>query len=176
MILKINKETLLSALIFQPKNDVRYYLNGLCFAPDFNIFSTDGHRLFVGQHSTEKLKKQIIVKIENRPPVRFDHAEIDTKKLLIFYFSENGVKTGVGLISIVDGVFPDVEKLIPTEFKPVDVISLNSDYINDINKAAKFFNRHAPCLKIKLTGQSSTTAIDIDKTAKVLLMPMRLDC
>nr|DAH84877.1 MAG TPA: DNA polymerase III, beta subunit [Caudoviricetes sp.] len=34
MKLKISKLLLESALIFQARNDVRYYLNGICFMPD----------------------------------------------------------------------------------------------------------------------------------------------
>lgn len=50
MILTLSKEALLSAMIFQAKKDVRYYLNGICFAPDKKLFATDGHRLFIGEH------------------------------------------------------------------------------------------------------------------------------
>ena len=63
MKLKISKLLLESASIFQARNDVRYYLNGICFMPDGRIASTDGHRAFIGDSHDNKLTGNVIIKI-----------------------------------------------------------------------------------------------------------------
>lgn len=82
MKLKISKLLLESALIFQARNDVRYYLNGICFMPDGRIASTDGHRAFIGGSHDNKLAENVIVKIGKFPTKRYDYAIIDTKAKL----------------------------------------------------------------------------------------------
>lgn len=42
MKLKISKLLLESALIFQARKDVRYYLNGICFMPDARADDSEG--------------------------------------------------------------------------------------------------------------------------------------
>lgn len=91
MKLKISKLLLESALIFQARNDVRYYLNGICFMPDGRIASTDGHRAFIGGTHDNKLTENVIIKIGKSPTKRYDYAIIDTKSKIATYHDEAGV-------------------------------------------------------------------------------------
>lgn len=67
MKLKISKLLLEGALMFQAKNDVRYYLNGICFMPDGRVAATDGHRLFVGGSHDNAIEENIIVAVAKSP-------------------------------------------------------------------------------------------------------------
>lgn len=73
MKLKICKTLLEAALVFQAKNDVRYYLNGICFMPDGRITSTDGHRAFIGGKHENKLEDNVIVSVSKSPHKRYDY-------------------------------------------------------------------------------------------------------
>lgn len=79
MKLKISKLLLESALIFQARNDVRYYLNGICFMNDGRIASTDGYRAFIGGSHDNELAENVIVKVSKSPTKRYEYAIIDTK-------------------------------------------------------------------------------------------------
>lgn len=82
MKLKISKLLLESSLIFQARNDVRYYLNGICFMTNGRIASTDGHRAFIGGRHDNKLTENVIIKIGKSPTKRYEYAIIDTKSKL----------------------------------------------------------------------------------------------
>lgn len=73
MKLKVSKLLLEGALIFQAKQDVRYYLNGICFMPDGRVAATDGHRAMIASKHENKIKSNVIVSISKSP----------TKKLLL---------------------------------------------------------------------------------------------
>jgi hypothetical protein len=172
MILKIDKENLLSALIFQSKYDPLHHLDGICFDAEKKLYSSDRFRAFIGEHQTVGLKEKIIIKLKNKPPSNFNFAEINTENELIFYFSKEGLKLDVGLISIKYGTFPDIEEMIPKDFISVDSIIFNSRYINDLNLAAKIFNPQQPSLKIQFSNENKLT-VNIGKTAKVILKALR---
>ena len=91
MKLKISKLLLESALIFQARNDVRYYLNGICFMPDGRVASTDGYRAFIGCSHDNKLTENVIIKISKSPTKRYEYAIIDTKSKMATYHDESGV-------------------------------------------------------------------------------------
>ena len=61
MKLKVSKLLLEGALIFQAKQDVRYYLNGICFMPDGRVSATDGHRAIIASKHENKIKSNVIV-------------------------------------------------------------------------------------------------------------------
>lgn len=97
MILTVSKQALLSAMIFQAKLDVRYFLNGICFAPDKKLYSTDGYRAFIGEHETDGLEDRIIVAIKGAKPTKFEKAEIDTDTGYISYLDSDGLRVDAGL-------------------------------------------------------------------------------
>lgn len=178
MILTVNKAALLSAMIFQAKNDIRYYMNGICFAPDKKLYATDGHRAFIGEHSTEGVKNNVIIAIKGAKFTRFEKAEIDTDTGLVAYLDKHGNRVGSGLCDVVDGPFPDVEKIISKfESKPTEEIGFNAGYLADIEKAAKLYNPTYCSIKIKPNGDAEASIVEFhsyfDK-GTVAIMPMRL--
>lgn len=115
MILTVDKKALLSAMIFQAKCDVRYYLNGIYFAPDKKLYSTDGHRAFLGEHESEDLKENIIVAIKGPKFVKFDKAKLDTESGIVTYFYDEGLRVGATICEVIDGKYPDINHMIPKE-------------------------------------------------------------
>lgn len=179
MKLKISKLLLESALIFQARNDVRYYLNGICFMSDGRIASTDGHRAFIGGNHDNKLTENVIIKIGKSPTKRYEHVIIDTKSKIATYHDEAGVMVGAGICEEIDGRFPDIDRVIPKETKSAYCIGFNAGYLVDIEKVAKLFNPKFCCVKFELNGNTNAAVCclksPMGETAKIVVMPMRID-
>ena len=179
MKLKISKLLLESALIFQARNDVRYYLNGICFLPDGRVASTDGHRAFIGGSHDNKLAENVIIKIGKSPTKRYDYAIIDTKSKIATYHDEAGAMVGAGICEEIDGRFPDIDRVIPKETKAADCIGFNAGYLVDIDKVTKLFNPKSSCVKFELNGNTNAAVCCLSsptgETAKIVVMPMRIN-
>lgn len=177
MILTVSKNALLSALIFQAKGDVRYYLNGICFAPDKKLYSTDGHRAFIGEHTTDDISEQIIVAISGPKVTKFETASIDTETGIVSYLDDHGERTSAGVCKVVDGRFPDIERLRTShESAPVNEIAFNASYLADIEKAAKLYNPKFCAVKIKPGGCDKAAIVELNSAfgnGQVIIMPMR---
>jgi len=178
MKLKVSKAMLESSLIFSAKNDARYYLSGLCFKPGGVFASTDGHRLFFGQHKNDN-EDEIIVSNIKSPTKKYHEAIFDTDSGIVEFNDEIGIRVGLAIFSVVDGRFPDVERILPKSFQPVDAIAFNAGHLASIEKAAKFFNSRWHSVKIQFSGASSASVCELrspdGEVSKVVIMPMRLN-
>ena len=178
MKLKINKLLLESALIFQARNDVRYYLNGICFMPDGRIASTDGHRAMIASKHENKLKDNVIVSVSKSPTKRYAYALLDTKTGIATYHDEHEIMVGAGICSEINGRFPDIDRVIPKETKAAEEIGFNAGYLVDVEKVAKLFNPKFSGVKFELNGNTNAAVCCISapsgETAKIVVMPMRL--
>lgn len=178
MKLKISKLLLESALIFQARNDVRYYLNGICFMPDGRITSTDGHRAFIGGSHDNNLTENVIIKIGKSPTKRYEYAIIDTKSKIATYHDKAGVMVGAGICEEIDGNYPDIDRIIPKQAAPAEQIGFNAKYLADVEKLAKLFNPKFEAVLFELNGNTSAAVANISaptgETAKVIVMPMRI--
>lgn len=179
MKIKVSKILLESALIFQAKNDVRYYLNGVCFKADGRVCSTDGHRAFVGGNHHADLKEDVILSITKSPTKKYDYAEIDTESGIVGYHTDTTIRIGVGLCEVIDGRFPDIDRIIPKETSQTDRIGFNASYLVDVEKAAKLFNPKWSSVTFELNGHTNATVAKLKsfngEEAKIIVMPMRID-
>ncbi|WP_210448190.1 hypothetical protein [Pantoea ananatis] len=177
MLLTISKPAMLSALLFQAKNDPRYYLMGMCFAPENELYATDGHRLFVGQHQTDGLKESIIVRLKGPRFTNFHKATFDTESGVVTYLDEFDLRLNLGLCEVVDGKFPDVKRVLPKDNKPVNVIGFNAKYLADVEKVARLYNPKFESIQIKPNGNDTGSLIEINnpfESAKIVVMPVRI--
>lgn len=179
MKLKICKTLLEAALVFQAKNDVRYYLNGICFMPDGRIASTDGHRAFIGGNHENKLEENVIISVSKSPHKRYDYAELDTKTKLVTYHDFTDAMVGAGICDVIDGRFPDIDRIVPKEKSPAEEIGFNAKYLADVEKAAKLFNPKFEGVRFELNGNTSAAVANLSSpeglTAKIIVMPMRIN-
>lgn len=185
MKIKVSKTILEAALIYQAKNDIRYYLNGVCFKKDGRVCSTDGHRAFIGSKHTSDLKEDVILKIQKPPVKRYDFADLDTDSGIVTYFNQVGEKEedrhrlGVGICEVIDGRFPDIDRIIPKERQAVDRIGFNAGYLASIGPAAKLFNGKWECATLEFSGANSAAIAHLKSpcglTGMVIIMPMRID-
>ena len=179
MKLKVSKLLLEGALIFQAKKDVRYYLNGICFMPDGRVAATDGHRAMIASKHENKIKSNVIVSISKSPTKNYSYAVIDTRaKIVTYHGSFDDVLVGAGICSEIDGRFPDIDRVIPTQTAPAEQIGFNAKYLADVEKMAKLFNPKYESVRFELNGNINAAVANISaptgETAKVIVMPMRI--
>lgn len=178
MLIKVSRTILESAVIFQAKHDARYYLGGICFKSDGRVCSTDGHRMFIGSKHSGELKEDIVIKVSKSPVRAYDHAIIDTESEIVSYFTESAVKVAVGKVSVVDGRFPDVDRVIPKERNATDIIAFNAGYLTYIEKVAKNFNNKMNSVVFELNGNAGAAVAKFTspfaETGMVIIMPMRV--
>lgn len=178
MKLKVSKLLLEGALIFQAKQDVRYYLNGICFMPDGRVAATDGHRAMIASKHENKIKSNVIVSISKSPTKNYSYAVIDTRAKIVTYHNNFDVLVGTGICSDVDGKFPDIDRVIPKQTAPAEQIGFNAKYLADVEKLAKLFNPKYEGVRFELNGNINAAVANISaptgETAKVIVMPMRI--
>lgn len=178
MKLKISKLILEGALMFQAKQDVRYYLNGICFMPDGRVAATDGHRAMIASKHENKLKDNVIVSVSKSPTKNYSYAVIDTKAKIVTYHNNFDVLVGAGICSEIDDRFPDIDRVIPKQTAPTERIGFNAKYLADVEKLAKLFNPKYESVRFELNGNINAAVANISaptgETAKVIVMPMRI--
>lgn len=178
MKLKISKLLLEGALMFQAQQDVRYYLNGICFMPDGRVAATDGHRAMIASKHENKLKDNVIVSVSKSPTKRYAYALLDTKTGIVTYYDEHEIMVGAGICSEIDGRFPDIDRVIPKQTAPAEQIGFHAKYLADVERLAKLFNPKFEAVLFELNGNTSAAVANISastgETAKVIVMPMRI--
>lgn len=147
--------------------------------PDGRVSSTDGHRLFVGDKHNNKLDDNIIVSVSKSPTKRYDYAVLDTKTKMVTYHDDTELVVGAGICNMIDGRFPDVDRVIPKQTAPTEQIGFNAKYLADVEKLAKLFNPKFESVRFGLNGNTNAAVANLraptGETAKIVVMPMRID-
>lgn len=145
--------------------------------PGGKLAATDGNRLFMGQHDNE-LTENAIVSIEKAPHKRYAYAVCDTDNGLVEFFNDSDSRVGVALCQLIDGRYPDVERVIPKEQAACDRIGFNAGYLADVEKCAKLFNPKWHGVTFDLNGNTSAAVCTVTSpdgaTGKIIVMPMRV--
>lgn len=146
--------------------------------PGGKLAATDGHRLFMGSHENE-LAENVIVSIEKSPVKKYDHAICDTETGLVEFFDFHENRVGVALCHLVDGRYPDVERIMTKETNAVDRIGFNAGYLADVEKCAKLFNPKWQSVIFELNGNTNAAVATVSSptgdTAKIIVMPLMID-
>lgn len=144
--------------LFAGKNDVRYYLNGICLTfgnVESRLVASDGHRLgcfrldekvdipktctFIIPNTVldnVKAKIQINITIHDVGPADFEAPPRYSPRKDISV-NIDGLMTVKGLT--VDGTYPDVSRIF-SEKVSGEIAQFNGDYLSDLNKAAKMLH------------------------------------
>jgi DNA polymerase III subunit beta len=149
--LSIKQEALRAALLFAAKNDIRYFLNGICLTNDA-IVATDGHRLIKIDNCFEDVSGDMPNNMRCIVPRDLVEQALKLTKLktlpIVFKVSTQDGKTTVSASvasssvssAIVDGSYPDFSRVIPENKS--DAIgagcNLNPDYLVDTVKALNY--------------------------------------
>lgn len=108
----IQSKLIRAALVCAAKNDVRYYLNGVHITPKY-IESTNGHVALRMEHGI-RTKKNIIVQFEGPVPAKAETTElVFNKEAFAIHRDAFERRISITGIKLVDGRFPDMERVIP---------------------------------------------------------------
>lgn len=176
-----------SATVCAAKQDVRYYLNGvnIYYKGDSirAIASTDGHTaqllsINVDESSMLAEYESVIVSLA------------DVKRLVAIYSADNAldvsVKELVEHIEPVDGRYPDISRIIPTETSVQDgelIIGADYNYLARVSASMKKLNKGCKTKfsHAKFTFNGTDKAIRVDATSAdmnvkmlMVIMPCRL--
>ncbi len=102
------------------QQDVRYYLNGVLFVIEDNIFravATDGHRLAYNAITTDSKSEKLEIIIPRKAIVELSKLLNDGNETIELEFSTQQLKatfSGIELTTkLIEGKFPDYQRVIP---------------------------------------------------------------
>lgn len=171
--MKINSMLLKGMLAAAPKNDVRYYLNGV-HVKDGVIEASNGHYLFRAQIES---KEEMLFTLVGNIPARSDVTELDFDTKIATHKDIMECVLGVSYIKSIDGKFPDTVKVIE-QFSPcsVDAIGYNPQYLGLPYKLFKVTE-----MKLEFSGGADVArgSFSLDKhgadvRVEMYIMPLKL--
>lgn len=139
--MKIDTNKLRAADVFRARGDVRFYLNGIRINKDY-IEATDGHRA-VRMVSGLKTRLDVIIRFNGKIPKSAIKTKLSFKKNenVAYHYDGFNALISVQIFELIDGKFPDLNKVIPSDFKVDEMPSLQAKYVGDIDKAFRRSNR-----------------------------------
>ena len=168
------------------QQDIRYYLNGLLFVVDgrnVRVVATDGHRLAycASESETEMGRHEVI--IPRKTVTELQRLLADTDEPVHIDVASNQIRFRFGevelLSKLVEGKFPDYQRVIPTGYKKSITLPRNA-WAAALSRASiltseKFkgvrFTLVPSSLKIQTTNAEQEEAIeeiDVDYTGEAL--------
>ena len=183
MKLSVNCAQLKSAMLCKANNDARFYLCGVLFALNGDLVGTNGHVAFIGQHDS-KIENDVIISFQCQIPSKFSIAEIDITNgneegIVKFYDTLVNTKLiASGLVSIINGKYPDYTRVCKKDKKQTDEIGFNGQYLSILGKVSKLFNPGFSRVSLSLNGENGSAFSEIknpyNEKAMLVIMPMRL--
>lgn len=179
-VMKINSKQLRAAKVCQAKDDIRYYLNGIHIYKN-KIEATNGH-IAVQMTMKNRIKRDLILNIQGPiPKSAQDSVFVFGKDNFVKHYDEFGSLLKISVVDVIDGRFPDVTRIIPTNFKRVATIGVETSYIGLFSKM--FEQKFAGCAKLNFSGDNcamllTSTNGKINEeygNPKFVVMPMRVD-
>ncbi|MCC8386156.1 hypothetical protein GPY51_22580 [Photorhabdus laumondii subsp. laumondii] len=114
----IDSDLLRAALVCVGKADKRYQLTGVHISPKY-IEATNGHVAVRMEHNADT-DIDLIIRFDGDIPEAAENTKIDLEgDSKAFHYDEDGRLFGFNNLKILDGRFPDFDKIIPTEKQDV---------------------------------------------------------
>jgi len=108
------------------QQDIRYYLNGLLLIADksqVRVVATDGHRLAYASLPVEASSEKVEVIIPRKTVLELERLLEDTDEQIRIDIAATQVRFQFGNVELtsklVEGKFPDYQRVIPTGYKTV---------------------------------------------------------
>lgn len=182
---------LAAASYYMAVKDIRYFLNGILIRPVdgcVEIVATNGHHLF-RVRATEDVgintKESVIIGFDADQLADIRKAK-NAKENVSFeikgFEGTMALCKKVSPIDVVDGTYPDYEKVIPNipankPVKPLDVPAVNASYLVTAEKVAKIYSPKYRSVRFRYQGLDGPCVIEFPSTTEdviVVLMPMRV--
>lgn len=203
---RVNPRYFAAIELFSAKNDVRYYLNGVCIEPHPErgviIVATNGHRLAAIHDPDGWCKKTLIVgdipkgliaacKAKGNPATLTEPKALWISKtgavVMPLATEEQGpddpfdkLVLYANKISLIDGVFPDWRRVVPTERteKAERLPAVNPKYLSDLNAAAGLLGIRHLSIRLEANGEGLPIVARMDASDLLdrfigIIMPVR---
>ncbi|WP_252318786.1 MULTISPECIES: hypothetical protein [Symbiopectobacterium] len=161
------------------KADPRYYLEGVHITPKY-IEATNGHVALRMEHGI-KTRKNIIVKFDGPVPVKAETTElVFNKDPIAVHRDYNGLRISITATRLLDGRFPDLDRVIPTTINDSVIPAVQGEYMA---YPAKMFGRERKFVPVKIapSGETSGCRFLFDKAIgaafgnpQFVVMPVRM--
>jgi DNA polymerase III subunit beta len=177
----IPKNTLKAALLMAAKNDVRYYLNGVCFQPhgdDVIMIATTGHSLLAHKLNTAvedgRLDREFIIPRDTIESVlktcgRSDSIEVELTNGSVTLRVNQFVITA----TIIDGKFPDWRKITPASCSG-DASQIDPFLLAEVRKSGELIIGKSWWPGVNYNG-NKCNIVTYDENTLFLVMPYRAD-
>lgn len=153
----IQSKLLRAALVCAAKNDVRYYLCGLHITPK-HIEATNGHVALRMEHGI-RTKKNIIVQFEGPVPAKAETTElVFNKEAFAIHRDAFDCRISITGIRLIDGGFPDMERVIPKKFNLSIHPAILAEYLS---YPEKMFGRDRKNIPVQLRPSCEHGAVRI---------------
>lgn len=171
-----------AAILFQAKQDIRYYLNGIRIEPK-RIVATNGHCLWLHNFETElDISESLTVQLKQPIPAKAFNIRFEASENNGVAYSEDidGKVIAAAYFELIDGQYPDVDKVIAPkqDIKETPEIGFNTEYLALLSKATKLVgNPRFPSTVATLRGPDAVSVFKIpgpEFQSELYLMPVRL--
>ena len=167
-LITANAHAIAAAAIFQGKNDVRYYLNGVLFEPiekgGIRIVATNGHHIIVITDPEGTCEKATIITFESTALTKM-HQEKANKVIIntTTLISDISGMNHISKIKIIDHKYPDYETVIPNKLsiKFNSFVMFDSQYMQNFAVAAKY---------LRIKNNAISFANDKNKEGKICIL------
>lgn len=188
MKIVVSRRELLAALLFASTDETRYVLNGVLLEwhPEKDrpvIVTTDGRRLAVIESEAHQedvcedahsmlLRADFVKPIcslsrafggKNFPWIVFENKPGSKRVGVRFVESGSRCVLEVEENGLIEGAYPDWRKVLPKRGKgeAINELGLNSDYVGDFARAAKFMEASSPLIQMNLVGKEGAVEVRI---------------
>lgn len=179
--MKIKSKLLRAAQHCQAKGDIRYYLNGIHIYKDI-VESTNGH-VAVQMTMDKKIRGDLIINIKGVVPAKAQWTKFifDKDETIAKHYDSFEALISVSCVDVIDGNFPDINRVIPKEFGPIEFIGLNTEYVGLFGKM--FGKNYMSAAKFQFCDKNSAVLITAASAIvrkefgnpKFIVIPARLD-
>lgn len=173
--------------VFAATKDIRFYLNGVYLEigkDESRVCATDGHML--GMYRIRNIEEQepcsaiipndIIDRVKGKDTDRVSFKiEKGNNKVSMLHFQKTGSNTGTLVFDAIDGVFPDMRRVIPSEITG-ETAYFNPLLLSRVFKAAEILKGKNAFPLIGMNGECGSGVIDMnDENFMGVIMPYRED-
>ena len=171
-----------AAMLFQAKQDIRYYLNGIRIEPN-RIAATNGHCLWLHNFDTDlDITESLVLQLKGAIPAKSFNINFEVGEMsgVAFHADIDGKIIAATYFELIDGTYPDIDKVIAPKAneQPTPVIGFNTEYLSLLQKATKLVgNTRYPSVSVNLRGSNAVSVFNIlgpEFNSKLFLMPVRL--
>lgn len=185
MKITIDHSTIKSLLICAAKQDVRYYLNGVCVdarASDVTLVTTDGHRMLAYPVAVDAIESlapgQYIIPreaLEAVKPCKAGRITLPiTIEIDVAHGRDNKITGATSTVTpLIDGKYPDWRRVMPAQVSG-ELAQYNCDYVGDFGRIAQLMGAKHPMVCINHNGNNPAVITGLAPALGVL-MPLRCD-